>query len=122
MFRALLSTIILSVALLITIAFFTLVERKFLAYSQLRKGPNKPRIIGLPQPIADAIKLFSKEQVKPSIANQAPFYIAPILALFLALNLGNLIPSPYIILRSEFSAPLFAAISRLNVYATLTAG
>ena len=82
MYRALLRTIILSVALLITIAFFTLVERKFLAYSQLRKGPNKPRIIGLPQPIADAVKLFTKEQVKPNITNQVPFYIAPMLALF----------------------------------------
>jgi NADH:ubiquinone oxidoreductase subunit H len=122
MYRALLRTIILSVALLITIAFFTLVERKFLAYSQLRKGPNKPRIIGLPQPIADAVKLFTKEQVKPSITNQIPFYIAPILALFLALSLGNLIPSPNCILRSEFSAPLFSAIARLNVYATLSAG
>jgi NADH:ubiquinone oxidoreductase subunit H len=122
MFRALIRTIILSVALLITIAFFTLVERKFLAYSQLRKGPNKPSIIGLPQPIADAVKLFSKEQVKPSMANQAPFYIAPALALFLALSLGNLTPRPYFVLNSEFSAPLFSAISRLNVYATLTAG
>lgn len=122
MYRALLRTIILSVALLITIAFFTLVERKFLAYSQLRKGPNKPRIIGLPQPIADAVKLFTKEQVKPNITNQVPFYIAPILALFLALSLGNLIPSPNCVLSSEFSAPLFSAIASLNVYATLAAG
>ena len=122
MYRALISTIILSVAVLITIAFFTLVERKFLAYRHLRKGPNKPSLIGLPQPIADAIKLFLKEQVKPNITNQVPFYIAPILALFLALSLANLIPRPNSILGSEFSAPLFSAIARLNVYATLSAG
>lgn len=122
MYRALIRTIILSVAVLITIAFFTLVERKFLAYTHLRKGPNKPRLIGLPQPVADAIKLFSKEQIKPNIANQLPFYIAPIIALFLALNLANLIPRPYSILGLDFSAPLFSAIARLNVYATLAAG
>ena len=122
MYRALLSTITLSVTLLVVIAFFTLVERKFLAYRQLRKGPNKPRIIGLPQPIADAIKLFSKEQIKPRISNQFPFYIAPIIALFLALALGNLTPRTNTILNLRFSAPLFSAIARLNVYATLTAG
>ena len=72
--------------------------------------------------MADAVKLFTKEQVKPNITNQVPFYIAPILALFLALSLGNLIPSPRCILSSEFSAPLFSAIARLNVYATLSAG
>lgn len=122
MYRALISTIILSIAILITIAFFTLVERKFLAYTHLRKGPNKPSLIGLPQPIADAIKLFIKEQVKPNISNRVPFYIAPILALFLALALRNLIPRPNSIIGSEFSAPLFSAIARLNVYASLIAG
>lgn len=122
MYRALISTIILSVAILITIAFFTLVERKFLAYRHLRKGPNKPRLIGLPQPIADAIKLFIKEQVKPNISNQVPFYIAPMIALFLALSLANLTPSPNSIIGSDFSAPLFSAIASLNVYATLSAG
>nr|WEG23727.1 NADH dehydrogenase subunit 1 [Polydora cf. ciliata DS-2023] len=122
MYSALMSTIILSVAVLITMAFFTLVERKFLAYSHLRKGPNKPSLIGLPQPIADAMKLFMKEQVKPNMTNQVPFYVAPMLALFLALSLANLMPSPNSILGSEFSAPLFSAIASLNVYATLSAG
>jgi len=121
-YTAFIRSIVLSVALLISIAFFTLAERKFLAYRQLRKGPNKPRLIGLPQPVADAVKLFSKEQIKPRISNQLPFYIAPALALVLALNLGNITPRPNPVLSTAFSAPLFAAISRLNVYATLTAG
>nr|YP_010295736.1 NADH dehydrogenase subunit 1 [Polydora hoplura]QYL01504.1 NADH dehydrogenase subunit 1 [Polydora hoplura] len=122
MYSALMSTIILSVAVLITMAFFTLVERKFLAYTHLRKGPNKPSLIGLPQPVADAVKLFIKEQVKPNMSNQVPFYIAPMLALFLALSLSNLMPSPNSITGSEFSAPLFSAIASLNVYASLMAG
>ncbi len=122
MYRALIRTLILSVAVLVTIAFFTLVERKFLAYTHLRKGPNKPSLIGLPQPVADAIKLFVKEQIKPNMANQLPFYIAPVIALFLALRLANLIPSPNSITRVHFSAPLFSAIASLNVYATLAAG
>ncbi len=122
MYRALIRTLILSVAVLTAIAFFTLVERKLLAYTHLRKGPNKPRLIGLPQPVADAIKLFVKEQIKPNIANQFPFYIAPAVALFLALGLANLTPSPYSVTGTHFSAPLFSAIASLNVYATLAAG
>lgn len=46
---------------LIAIAFFTLLERKELGYIQTRKGPNKVSIGGIPQPLLDALKLFSKQ-------------------------------------------------------------
>mgnify|MGYP003537552106 FL=1 len=72
---------------LVAIAFYTLMERKFLGYFQTRKGPNKPILIGLPVPFADAIKLFTKEQAKPTLANRLPFIGAPILRLSLALLL-----------------------------------
>lgn len=122
MYSPLLRTLILTVAILVAIAFYTLIERKFLGYTQIRKGPNKPRFAGLPVPLADAVKLFSKEQVKPSISNPAPFYFAPTLALFLAILLANLIPSNIAVTRLFYSAPIFSAIARLNVYASLTAG
>lgn len=79
-----LSTFIL---ILIAIAFYTLVERKFMGYFQLRKGPNKVSLIGLPQPFADAIKLFTKEQNKPTLINKNLFIVAPISGLILALLL-----------------------------------
>jgi len=79
------SFLISFILVLVSIAFYTLIERKFIGYFQLRKGPNKVSIIGLPQPFADAIKLFTKEQNKPILINKHFFIIAPIIGLILAL-------------------------------------
>jgi NADH-ubiquinone oxidoreductase chain 1 len=72
---------------LLAIAFYTLIERKFIGYFQIRKGPNKVSLIGLPQPFADAIKLFIKEQTKPTIINKYLFIASPIIRLILAILL-----------------------------------
>ena len=67
--------IILLVPILVNVAFITLLERKILGYSQLRKGPNKVSIIGLAQPFNDAIKLFTKEIVYPKLSNILQYLI-----------------------------------------------
>ena len=55
--------------LLVSVAFFTLLERKVLAYIILRRGPNKPSLSGIFVPFADALKLLSKPFIMPSSAS-----------------------------------------------------
>lgn len=84
-FICLVGYIVQVVGVLISVAFFTLYERKLLRYRQYRVGPNKVRFLGLLQPISDAIKLFTKEQTYPTMSNFIPYYLSPVFSLFVSL-------------------------------------
>nr|AVW86078.1 NADH dehydrogenase subunit 1 [Branchipolynoe sp. YZ-2018] len=107
---------------LLSMAFFTLLERKILGYTQLRKGPNKVSIAGIPQPMADAVKLLAKEQTKPSLSNLVPLLMSPVSALFLALFLWFLYPSSYTTHFFIYGTLFMLCLSSLNVYTSLVAG
>lgn len=112
----------LIIPILLAVAFLTLVERKVLGYIQLRKGPNIVGPYGLLQPIADAVKLFTKEPLRPLTSSISIFILAPILALSLALTMWIPLPIPYPLININLGVLFILAISSLAVYSILWSG
>ena len=73
------------VPLLISVAYFTIAERKIMGIIQRRKGPNVIGFLGLLQPLADGLKLFVKETILPSNSSIIVFLVAPMLTFILSL-------------------------------------
>ena len=112
------------IAILISVAYFTLIERKLLSTIQRRKGPNVVGTFGLLQPLSDGLKLFVKETVLPSNCDVFLFIAAPILTFFLSLLSWAIIPLGDGCFFSEMSLGILylLAISSLGVYGVIIAG
>ena len=112
------------VPLLISVAYFTIAERKIMGIIQRRRGPNVIGFVGLLQPLADGLKLFAKETILPSNSNIIVFLLAPILSFLLSLISWSVIPFSDTIVLSDINVGILYlfATSSLSVYGIVMAG
>ena len=123
-FIIILKIILIIVPLLIFIAYLTYFERKVIGAMQLRKGPNVVGPFGLLQPLADGIKLLTKETIFPDSSSKFLFILSPVLTFALALLAWAVIPVDYKVVLSDINVGLMYifAISSLGIYGIIVAG
>nr|YP_010350331.1 NADH dehydrogenase subunit 1 [Ixodes barkeri]UOK09760.1 NADH dehydrogenase subunit 1 [Ixodes barkeri]UOL50403.1 NADH dehydrogenase subunit 1 [Ixodes barkeri] len=116
------SYLFLLICVLVSVAFFTLLERKILGYVHLRKGPNKVGFLGIFQPFSDAIKLFSKEMNFMLYINVFMYMYSSILSLILMMLFWMLYSWEYNQIIFEYSMVIMLCVSSLSVYVILWGG
>src|SRR6201988_1626599 len=123
-FISILEVILLSIPVVLAVAFVTVAERKTMASMQRRLGPNIVGYYGLLQAFADALKLLLKEYVAPTQANIVLFFLGPIITLIFSLLGYLVVPYGSGLYISDFSLGILymLAVSSLATYGILLAG
>jgi len=120
----LIKIVVVVLPLMGAVAYLTLWERKFLGWMQVRLGPNRVGPWGLLQPIADAMKLLTKEILVPSAANKGLFFVGPVLTIMPAMAAWAVVPfGPDVALANVNAGLLFVmAIASMEVYGVVISG
>ena len=123
-FITFLKILIIVVPLLISVAYFTLAERKILGAIQRRRGPNVVGVFGILQPLSDGFKLLVKETVLPSSSNKLIFIISPVVTFLISLMGWAVIPFDKYSFLAELDTGIMYlfAVSSLGVYGIIMSG
>ncbi|MFC4473311.1 NADH-quinone oxidoreductase subunit NuoH [Comamonas denitrificans] len=121
---ALLGIVAIVVPLLLAVAYLTLWERKLLGWMQNRPGPNRVGPWGLLQPMADGLKLLTKELIMPTVAAKGLFYVGPVMAIMPALAAWAVVPfaPDFALANVNAGILLVMAITSIEVYGVIIAG
>ena len=120
----------LTLVLIVCVAYLTLWERKLIGWMQLRRGPNRVRLFGIPhteyigQPFADVVKLLIKEIVTPARSNKVLFRLAPAITLIPAFAAWAVIPiAPRFAIANVDAGLLYVlSLTSMGVYGVILAG
>ena len=120
----LLKIVVILAPLMGAVAYLTLWERKLLGFMQVRHGPNRVGPLGLLQPIADAVKLLTKEIIRPTAASKGLFFLGPVMAIMPALAAWVVVPFGPDVALTNVNAGLLLmlAITSIEVYGVIIAG
>lgn len=121
---AIVRILVVSVVILLCVAYLILWERKLIGWMHVRLGPNRVGPAGLLQPIADVLKLLLKEVIQPSAASRWLYLIAPVMTVVPAFAVWAVIPFQAKAVLANINAGLLyaMAISSIGVYAVILAG
>ena len=121
---SIIEVLIVTVPVLLTVAYVTVAERKTMASMQRRLGPNIVGYYGLLQAFADALKLLLKEYISPTQSNLILFFLGPIITLIFSLLGFSVIPYGPGVAISDFDLGILymLAVSSLSTYGILLAG
>jgi NADH-quinone oxidoreductase subunit H len=128
--KTLINIVLVLVPLLLTVLYYQLVERWVIGWIQVRKGPNRVTIFNIPflrgwgQPIADALKLLTKEQIVPQGSDKMLFLLAPVVAVAPAMGVWAVIPfaPDWVIANVDAGLLVVLAMTSMGVYGIILAG
>nr|YP_010560292.1 NADH dehydrogenase subunit 1 [Dryocosmus liui]UEE83312.1 NADH dehydrogenase subunit 1 [Dryocosmus liui] len=121
-FNNFIMNLLMILMILLSLAFLTLLEQKLLGYIQIRKGPNKVAYMGILQPFADAIKLFTKEMFLIKNLNYMFYIMSPILSIMLMLMMWLIIPNYFNLYYLNLNLLLLLCFLSMGVYMMMISG
>nr|YP_010003287.1 NADH dehydrogenase subunit 1 [Meteorus pulchricornis]ACY09471.1 NADH dehydrogenase subunit 1 [Meteorus pulchricornis]QHS69751.1 NADH dehydrogenase subunit 1 [Meteorus pulchricornis]WCB99554.1 NADH dehydrogenase subunit 1 [Meteorus pulchricornis] len=119
---SLLMFILVILFIMVSVAFFTLFERKMMALFHYRKGPNKIGIMGLMQPFSDAMKLLSKEFFLPFMSNFMIYMLSPMFMIIISIMMWMIYPFLTNMLNFKMNTLFFLCIMSMGVYSLMLMG
>nr|QZZ18324.1 NADH dehydrogenase subunit 1 [Kaukania anser] len=116
------TSLIFLIMILVSVGFFTLLERKVMGYMHIRNGPNKVGYFGIFQPFSDGTKLFLKEQIFPMNSNFFIYYVCPVFSLIHSLFCWVIFPIYVNCIDFSYSFIFFLCCSSISVYGLIICG